>query len=105
MKIILADDNNDNLYLLEQLLAGHDMEVTTARNGAEALQKAVAAPPDLIITDILMPVMDGFSLCREWMSDEKLRHIPLIFYTATYTEPQDEAFALSLGAKRFIIKS
>ncbi|HOW57007.1 MAG TPA: response regulator [Smithellaceae bacterium] len=104
MKIILADDNNDNLYLLEQLLAGHDMEVTTARNGAEALQKAVAAPPDLIITDILMPVMDGFSLCREWMSDEKLRHIPLIFYTATYTEPQDEAFALSLGAKRFIIK-
>jgi PAS domain S-box-containing protein len=49
-------------------------------------------------------VMDGYALCREWKSDDTLKHIPLVFYTATYTEPKDEEFALSLGADRFIIK-
>jgi len=103
-KILVVDDQSDNNYLLEQLLTGYGMAVTTAKNGAEALQKAAAAPPDLIISDILMPVMDGYTLCRKLKSDKKLRHIPLIFYTATYTEPKDETFALSLGAQRFIIK-
>ena len=61
-------------------------------------------PPDLIVSDILMPVMDGYALCRQWKSDDTLKHIPLVFYTATYTEPKDEEFALSLGADRFILK-
>ena len=68
------------------------------------MEKARQSPPDLIITDILMPVMDGFSLCREWMRDERLRDIPLVFYTATYTDEKDREFALGLGAARFIIK-
>ena len=51
-----------------------------------------------------MPVMDGYTLCRQWKSEDKLKHIPLLFYTATYTEPKDEIFALSLGADSFIIK-
>jgi len=103
-KILVVDDNRESLYMLEQFLAGNGMAVSTAGNGAEALQKAAAAPPDLIITDILMPVMDGYMLCRKLKSDVKLRHIPLIFYSATYTTPQDEAFALSIGAERFITK-
>ncbi|MFN2290143.1 MAG: response regulator [Anaerolineae bacterium] len=103
-RLLIVDDQEQNLYMLQVLLQGHGYEVQSARNGIEALDIARREAPDLVITDILMPGMDGFSLCRAWMADEKLRHIPLVFYTATYTDPQDEAFALSLGAARFVVK-
>lgn len=103
-KILIVDDNAQNQYLLEILLKTHGLEVATASNGIEALEKAHQSPPDMIIADILMPGMDGFSLCRAWKTNEALRNIPFVFYTATYTDPNDEKFALSLGAERFIIK-
>ncbi|MDD1693477.1 MAG: response regulator [Methanoregula sp.] len=102
--ILIADDHSQNLYLLESLLKGNGYEVISAKNGADALTAAKKNPPDLIITDILMPVMDGFELCRQWKADELLQAIPFIFYTATYIDPKDEQFARSLGAERFIVK-
>lgn len=103
-KVLIVDDNGTNLYILETLLKGYGLDVISAENGKDALEKARLNPPNLIVTDILMPVMDGYALCREWKSDEKLKHIPLVFYTATYTESKDESFALSLGADRFMTK-
>lgn len=102
--VLIADDHPGNLYLLESVLKGNGYETLSARNGAEALAKAQKTPPDLIITDILMPVMDGFELCRQWKKDLRLQAIPFIFYTATYTDPKDEKFAMSLGAERFVVK-
>ncbi len=103
-KLIVVDDMPQNLYLLEVLLKTNGYEIETAVNGKEALEKAKASPPDMIITDILMPGMDGFSLCRIWKTDEQLKEIPLIFYTATYTDEKDRIFALGLGADRFLLK-
>ncbi len=103
-RILVVDDNKQNIYMAEILFAGNGYEVETASNGKEALEKAHTNPPDLLISDVLMPVMDGFALCREWRKDENLKNIPFVFYTATYTEPEDEQFALSLGADRFIKK-
>jgi signal transduction histidine kinase len=102
--ILIVDDIADNLYFLEVLLKANGFEVRSAGNGAEALQSARDSPPDLILTDILMPVMDGFTLCREWRADEHLKQIPFIFFTATYVEKKDEELGLGLGADRFIIK-
>ncbi len=104
MKILSVDDKAENLYMLEALLRGHGHQVDSASNGLTALQLAERGVYDLIISDILMPRMDGFQLCRELKKDERLRLIPFIFYTATYTDPRDASFALGLGADRFLIK-
>lgn len=102
--VLIVDDIADNLYFLEVLLKGNGFEVYSASNGLEAIISAQKTPPDLIVSDILMPVMDGYALCREWRSDDQLKQIPFIFYTATFTEQKDEELALSLGADRFVIK-
>jgi len=104
MKILIIDDIKENLYLLETLLKGSGFEVVSAKDGIEALDKLKEESIDLIISDILMPKMDGFQLCRECKKDHSLKKIPFIFYTATYTDKKDEEFALSLGAEKFIVK-
>jgi PAS domain S-box-containing protein len=103
-KVLIVDDNSNNLYMLKVILEGSGLEVIAAENGQEALEKARLHPPDLVVSDILMPVIDGYALCRAWKSEDTLKQIPFFFYTATYTEAKDEAFALSLGAERFIVK-
>ena len=86
-KLLIVDDNEQNLYMLQVLLNGHGYEVVLAEDGAKALETARRDPPDMIIADILMPVMDGFALCREWKQDDRLKDIPFVFYTSTYTDP------------------
>ncbi len=104
MRILVVDDIPQNLHHLCVLLASKGYEVFEASNGQEALTVASVAPPDIIVSDILMPEMDGFTLCQKWKSDANLKQIPFIFYTATYTEPQDQDFAFKLGADHFLTK-
>lgn len=102
--VLIVDDKNDNLYYLQSLLKGNGYSVEVAKHGAEALVKARQHPPQIIVSDLLMPVMDGYTLLRHWRADATLQSIPFIVYTATYTEPEDEKLALSLGADAFILK-
>ncbi len=103
-QILLVDDDVSNLYIMRHLLQNNGYDVEEAAHGVDALLLARNRPPDLIVSDILMPTMDGFTLCREWKKDPVLQFIPFIFYTATYTDQKDKQFALSLGAARFIVK-
>jgi len=105
VRILLVDDSLESLQTLENVLRSHGHDVTAVTNGAEALEKALQETFQVIISDILMPQMDGLQLCREVKTHDQLRHIAFIFYTATYIDPTDEAFAFGLGADKFIIKS
>jgi len=104
MRILIAEDDESSRKLLEKALKSKGYTVDSADNGINALNLARQAQPDLVISDILMPEMDGYALCRTFKSTEELCKIPFVFYTATYTDPRDEKFAMELGASRFIVK-
>lgn len=103
-KVLLVDDREENLYLLSTLLKGNGYEVASAMNGAEALVQAHKSPPDMIVADVLMPVMDGFELCHKVKTDKELKDSAFIFYTASYLDKRDEELALSLGVDRYLLK-
>jgi two-component system, cell cycle sensor histidine kinase and response regulator CckA len=104
MKILIVDDQSDNLYLLQSLLQSKKSELIQAQNGQEALDIMLSTDIDLVISDILMPVMDGFSFCKEVRKTPSLAHTPFIIYTATYTGEQDCELARQIGADDFIVK-
>jgi CheY-like chemotaxis protein len=102
--ILVVEDVPNVLELLEVTLRFKGYPVVTARNGQEALEQVNKELPALVITDILMPKMDGYALAHRLRTDAKTRQIPLIFLSATYVTPEDKQFAISLGAVRFIEK-
>jgi len=103
-RVLVVEDKEENRYYLRTLLEGVGFTVESAVHGAEALVRAREALPDLVISDLLMPVMDGYTFLRHWKADARFKYIPFIVYTATYTEAEDERLALSLGADAFILK-
>jgi PAS domain S-box-containing protein len=104
MKVLIVEDNADSRNLLAKQLSAYGHEVTAAVDGVDALEKARKSPPDILVSDILMPRMDGYKLCYEWKQHKQLKDIPFVFYTAIYTSGEDEKFALNLGANLFIRK-
>jgi len=104
MKVLIADDNATNLKLLRALLEGEGHEVTVANDGIEALELLRKEKPEAVISDILMPRMDGYRLCQEMRREQPLSDIPFVFYTATYTSDSDEGLALKVGADAYLRK-
>ena len=104
MKILIVEDREDSRILLMKQIRAYGYEVMAAANGVEALEQALAEPPDIIVSDIMMPKMDGYQLCQECKQNDKLKDIPFVFYTATYIKEEDERLAMSLGAITFIRK-
>ena len=104
MKILLVDDIATNRKLLRAMLEAEDMSVLDAADGIEALAILEREHVNAIITDILMPRMDGYRLCHEVRQREKLKHIALIHYTSTYTSPGDQQLSKTVGADMYLIK-
>jgi len=102
--LLVVEDIPDILNLLEATLKFKGYRVVTARNGEEALEALEKERPALIITDILMPKMDGFNLVHRLRINPETRTIPVVFLSATYVAPEDKLFAQSIGVNRFVEK-
>ncbi len=104
MDVLVVDDHATNRKLLRVLLEAEGFAVTEAADGREALERLERRLVDVVVSDILMPGMDGFRFCREVRTNPRLRNLPFIIYTSTYTTTADEKLALKAGADRFIRK-
>jgi len=102
--VLIVDDNKEDLHALGKLLRGHSYKVVSAANGIEALETARRGPPDIVLSDTLMPFMDGFALCHEWEKDTQLKTIPFVFYTADGADAKGQRLAKELGAEGFMVK-
>jgi CheY-like chemotaxis protein len=102
--ILIVEDVPSVRELLEITLRFKGYPVITARNGQEALDCIASQRPAMIITDILMPKMDGYTLAHTVRSDPRTNQIPIVFLSATYVTSEDKRFALNLGAVRFLEK-
>jgi DNA-binding response OmpR family regulator len=102
--LLIVEDDPDILKLLQTTLTFRGYRVITARNGREGLDIVRAERPTIVIADIMMPKLDGFGLVHRMRLDPETCNIPVVFITATYVTPEDQEFALNIGATRFIQK-
>ena len=99
---LIVDDNDDVAMYIKHVLDGK-YDIVRASNGNDGLSKAREIIPDIIITDLMMPVIDGYEMCRQIRADELLNHIPIIIVTARSSD-KDRLEALAVGADAFLVK-
>ncbi len=102
--LLVAEDDPDIRKLLYTTLTFKGYRVVAAHNGREGLEFIQKERPLIVITDIMMPQLDGFGLVHRLRIDPQTRDIPVVFITATYVSRADQEFALNIGATRFIQK-
>jgi two-component system, cell cycle sensor histidine kinase and response regulator CckA len=104
MNILIVDDNEANRKLLRIIMQAEGHQIVEAIDGIDALEILRKQSFDAVISDILMPRMDGYRLCHEVRNTEALKDLLFIFYTSTFTTSPDERLALEMGADRFLRK-
>lgn len=103
-KILLVDDEEDILCILKTTFLSEGHEIITATNGNEAYAKIKQDPPDILISDILMPQLNGLDLCKKLKTSSQYAHIPIILVTALYKGKEYEAMAKTYGANAVLSK-
>ena len=103
-RILVVDDHADARYLLSSIFGSRGHEIVEASNGAEGLRAAAQHRPAVVVSDVLMPVMDGFEFCGRLREMPGLRDVPFVFYSANYTRPDERRFAFSVGANIYLEK-
>ncbi len=101
--ILVVDDTPENLRLVTGMLVGRGFEVRPVTSGAEALDAAAYAPPELILLDVSMPGMDGFEVCTKLKQNPSLASIPVIFLTAL-SDSSDKVKGFAVGGADYVTK-
>ena len=104
MKILIIDDDAGYSNILRELFAMEGYDVATAIDGDDGLRKILLERPSLVITDVLMPGMDGFQLLRAIRKNEELKDLPVLFYTGSYLDEEDQELAREIGVTRYLTK-
>ena len=104
-RVLVADDDAVTRKLLKTRLEHLGFEVDTAADGAEALERVRRAPPTAIVSDVLMPRLDGFRLCAALKKDRRLARIPIVLTSCSYQEKEDERLARSAGASALVLRT
>jgi len=103
-KVLVVDDQEDNLYLIDRILTHKGFTVSLASNGEQALAKARAELPFVILSDIMMPEMDGFELCQRLKADERTKDAAVIFITAGSYSSEKVSKGLEMGADDYLAR-
>lgn len=104
INILVVDDNKNDQYLLESVFYKENYNLKCANNGKQALESLEKGSFDIIISDIFMPVMDGFQFCQKVRSNPDYNNIIFVIYSSTYKSDEDEQFAYKLGVNKFLKK-
>ena len=102
-RILLVDDEVDFVEVLRVRLEDSNYEVIVAYDGEEGLARAEREYPDLIILDVMLPIISGFDVCRKLKIGEKFKNIPIIMLTAKF-QANDIEFGMAMGADGYITK-
>ena len=102
-RILVVEDQDDNMQILRDLLTSADYEMVEAENGEEALAEVAKQPPDLILMDIQLPVMDGYEATRRIKAMPEFKSIPIIVVTS-YALSGDEGKAREAGCDAYVTK-
>jgi PAS domain S-box-containing protein len=104
-RVLVVDDDPVQRKRLHLSLASMGFEIATADDGLDALEQAREQPPDAIVSDVLMPKLDGFELCLQVRRDPRLSQVPLVLVSSNYLDESDQELATRLGANRYVLRS
>ncbi len=104
-RVVVADDDPLQLKLAVRHLEMAGFEVTPAADGAIALALVHAAPPDVVVSDVVMPNLDGFALCEAIRADPTIAHVPVLLITNSSLDPSDRMLAKRSGARDLIVRT
>ena len=103
-RILVVDDEPDIVRVVVKIMEARGHQVTTARDGIEALERVAVDPPDVVILDLNLPRLDGYEVCKRIKGEARTAHVPVVMMTAAYVSVEDARTGQRVGADEYVIK-